>query len=154
MITFLGPDPEVSLKENSGDAVPVARPAPPGHCRQLVGVVVAAGLREADWPDMGVGQEADRQLQLQQTHVIVELSTLAVARIHLDLGHRSLEAVRLAALGPVVITETHLQLTRRLPEEMSHRSEVTMHGNLPGAAVTRGEDILVRDKSSPAHRRH
>ena len=103
---------------------------------------------------MGVGREADRQLQLQQTNVIVELSTLAIARIHLDLGHRSLEAVRLSALGPVVITETHLQMTRRLPEEMSHWSDVTMHCNVPGAAVTRGEDVLVRDQSSPAHRRH
>ena len=62
MITFLGPDPEVSLEENIGDAVPVARPAPTGHCRQLVGVVVAAGLREADWPDMGVGQSFEAAL--------------------------------------------------------------------------------------------
>ena len=154
MNTFLGKDSEVSLEEDSGDAVTIASPAPPGHGRHLVGVVVSAGLREADWSDVGVSREADRLLQLEQTHVIVELSTLAVARIHLDLGHRSLEAVRLAALGPVVITETHLQLTRRLPEEMSHWPEVTMHGNLPGAAVTRGEDILGRDKSSPAHRRH
>ena len=118
MITFLGPDPEVSLKENSGDAVPVPRPAPPGHCRQLVGVVVAAGLREADWSDVGVSREADRLLQLEQTRVIVELSPLAIARMHLDLRHGPLEAVRLPALGPIMVTETHLQLTRRFPEEM------------------------------------
>ena len=64
LITFLRPDPEVSLQEDSGDAVPIARPAPPSHCRYLVCVVVAARLREADWPDMRMGQEADRHLQL------------------------------------------------------------------------------------------
>ena len=118
MNTFLGKDSEVGLEEDSGDAVTIASPAPPGHGRHLVGEVAAAGLREADWSDVGVSREADRLLQLEQTHVIVELSPLAVARMHLDLGHGPLEAVRLPALGPVVVTETHLQLTRRFPEEM------------------------------------
>ena len=118
MKTFLGPDPEVSLQKDSGDAVTIACPAPPGHGRHLVVVGVAAGLREANWPDVRVSQEADRLLQLEQAHVIVELRPLAVARMHLDPGHGSLEAVRLSALRPVVVAETHLKLTRRFPEDM------------------------------------
>ena len=118
MKTFLGPDPEVSLQKDSGDTVTIACPAPPGHGRNLVGVGVPAGHREANRPDVRVSQEADRLLQLEQAHVIVKLSPLAVARVHLDSGHGSLEAVRLSALRPVVVAETHLKLTRRFPEEI------------------------------------
>ena len=117
MKIILGKHSEVGLEEDSGDAVTISRPAPPGHGRHLVGVVAAAGRREADWSDVGVSREADRLLQLEQTHIIVVLSPLAVARMDPDPRHGPLEAVRLSALGPVVVTETHLQLTRRLPEE-------------------------------------
>ena len=108
LLTFLRPDSEISLQEDSGNAVTTPRLPPASHGRHLVGVGVAGCLREADGPDVGVSGETEGLCQLQQTHVIVKLSSLAIARVHFDLGHGSLKAVRLTSLTPVMVSKTHL----------------------------------------------